>query len=174
MQRHPEITKRRLQHFARHIREKLYPHRAPVTLARFAAPGRISYSEALRGKCRPAQVGVTMGPPWSTHWFRVGIAIPGAWRGRPVHLLWDSCSEACVWEDGVDAVKKAEDSNAIVVRLYEAFGAHATVRLSSTLPFRAATKCNLLEEGDQPVRRTRGGVTLKLRPFEIVTIKLRR
>src|SRR5260221_9117453 len=34
-------------------------------------------------------------------WFKVDIAIPRGWRGREVHFLWDSSSEACVWIDGV-------------------------------------------------------------------------
>ncbi len=74
----------------------------------------------------------------------------------------------------IDTVKKAEDDDSIVVRLYEAFGSHCQVRLRSALPVRKATQGNLLEESQKPVSWGRNGATLKLRPFEIVTLKLRR
>ncbi|MCX7706554.1 MAG: alpha-mannosidase, partial [Anaerolineae bacterium] len=72
----------------------------------------------------------------------------------------------------IDWIKKAEDSDALIVRLYEAAGTHARGRLSSPLPVAAAAICNLLEEDEAPVAWQDGGVTLDLRPFEIVTLKL--
>jgi alpha-mannosidase len=55
----------------------------------------------MRGKYRPARVGEKFGPLWSTHWFKVGITIPRAWRGEEIHLRWNSSSEACIWRDGL-------------------------------------------------------------------------
>jgi alpha-mannosidase len=72
----------------------------------------------------------------------------------------------------IDTVKQAEDSNAIIVRLYEAHGTHGTARLSSSLPVQSATRCNLLEEEDAPLDWAEGGVTLKFTPFQIITVKL--
>lgn len=100
MQRHTELTRQRLRAFGASLRAHLYTERAPVALAAYAAPGRISYAEAMQGDYRPVQVGHRFGPPWSTHWLRVQIAIPEQWAGREVHLLWDSSSEACVWQAG--------------------------------------------------------------------------
>ncbi len=102
MQKHPHITRQRLKSFMGEwgLRGRLYPRKAPVTLAVYRAPGRISYDEALRGEYRPARVGEQFGPLWSTHWFRVGITIPPEWAGEEVYLLWHSTSEACVWQDG--------------------------------------------------------------------------
>jgi alpha-mannosidase len=74
----------------------------------------------------------------------------------------------------IDTVKQAEDRDAIIVRLYEAFGAHCTVQFTSALPVSTAARCNLLEEDDQGLRWGRKGIALNLRPFEIVTLKLRR
>jgi alpha-mannosidase len=54
----------------------------------------------MRGEYSGAQVGEQFGPVWSTHWFRVDIRIPDEWRGQEVHLLFNSNSEACVWENG--------------------------------------------------------------------------
>lgn len=102
MQKHLDLTRGRLQAFASgtNLGGKLYPTRAPVNLSVYSAPGRIPYAEAVCGEYRPAAVGEQFGPLWSTHWFKVEIEIPAEWEGREVHLLWDSSSEACVWQDG--------------------------------------------------------------------------
>jgi alpha-mannosidase len=73
----------------------------------------------------------------------------------------------------IDTVKKAEDSNDVVVRLFESFGTHRKVRLSSSLPVQSAVRCNLLEVNDTPVKWSEGGVDLNLKPFELVTLKLK-
>ena len=78
--------------------------------------------------------------------------------------------------DGVEvsAVKVADDgSGDVIVRLYEACGDRAatTVRL----PWRItnARVCNLLEEADHALETSDGIVALTLRPFELVTLRLR-
>ncbi len=103
MQKHPELTRSRLIGFTAQslIHGRLYPKRAPVDLAVFTAPGRIPFSQAVKGHYRPARIGEKIGPLWSTHWFKVGIEIPRDWKGAEVHLRWDSSSEACIWLDGV-------------------------------------------------------------------------
>ncbi len=100
MWKHPDLTLGRLQRFLKELAPRLYSARHPVDLRVFAAPGRISHAEARRGRYRPAKIGEAFGPAWSTHWFRVSAAIPKAWRGAEVHLLWNSNSEACVWVNG--------------------------------------------------------------------------
>uniref|UniRef100_A0A671UPQ0 alpha-mannosidase n=1 Tax=Sparus aurata TaxID=8175 RepID=A0A671UPQ0_SPAAU len=37
---------------------------------------------------------------WWTCWFKVSLKIPESWRGKEVHLLWESDGEAMVWRDG--------------------------------------------------------------------------
>jgi alpha-mannosidase len=103
MQKHPEITRARLTGFMEQtlLYGRLYTRQAPVDLAVFSPPGRIPFAEAVRGRYRKVRVGETFGPIWSTHWFKLGIAIPRDWRGAEVHLRWDSSSEACVWQKGV-------------------------------------------------------------------------
>lgn len=100
MLKHYDITKKRLKQFSSQIRQRLYTERAPVSLAVHGPTGRISFAEAMQGEFRPAAVGEKFGPPWSTHWFKVDIDVPAAWRGKEVHLLWDSFSEAQIWLDG--------------------------------------------------------------------------
>jgi alpha-mannosidase len=78
----------------------------------------------------------------------------------------------------IDTVKKAEDSDEIVVRLYEAHGSRGAVRLSSCLPVISAVRCNLLEEPlpegqEVPVAWEHGELRFHVRPFQIVTLKLK-
>jgi len=70
----------------------------------------------------------------------------------------------------LDTVKKAEDSNAVVVRMYEAYGGHAVATLRGT--FKAAYKTNILEDELEALETKDGETRIKFRPFEIVTLKL--
>ncbi len=67
----------------------------------------------------------------------------------------------------VEAVKLAEDSDAAIVRLYEAWGRPCRARVTTTLPCERVALCDLLERELRPA-----GLELELRPFEIVTLKL--
>jgi alpha-mannosidase len=72
----------------------------------------------------------------------------------------------------IDTVKRAEDSPSLIVRLYEAAGTRGSCRLTSSLPVKSVSRCNLLEEDDQPLDWTDNGVTFPVTPFQIVTLKL--
>ncbi|MFN8373340.1 MAG: alpha-mannosidase [Anaerolineae bacterium] len=100
MQRHPDITRQRLDHFAKYLQTLLYSAEEPLSLEVFSAPDRISYAQAVAGDYKPVKLWDQLGPHWSTHWFRLNFSIPQAWHGKEVHLRWDSSSEACVWRDG--------------------------------------------------------------------------
>jgi len=80
---------------------KLYTEKAPLKrIQHYAAPGRITYEEAINGTYEDTEVGREFGPTWSTHWFRVEIEIPESWVGEEVFLLWNCNSEAMIWKDG--------------------------------------------------------------------------
>jgi alpha-mannosidase len=72
----------------------------------------------------------------------------------------------------VDTVKRAEDGDALIVRLYEAHGGRGTARLRTGVPFGGAWFTNLLEDrvGEAEVQGT--DVLVPFRPFEIVTVAL--
>ena len=92
----------------------------------------------------------------------------------------------------IDTVKKAEDSNALVIRLYEAtppllstqphspktllfqaFGGSAKVRLSTSLPVARVWSCNILEEHDEELAWSpEKGVELSFTPFKFQTLKV--
>ncbi len=73
----------------------------------------------------------------------------------------------------IDAVKKAEDSDAMVVRLYEAWGQRGPVRLTCAAPVAEARRADLLErERERLEPDDDGSIPLRLRPFEIATLLL--
>jgi len=72
----------------------------------------------------------------------------------------------------VEAVKRAEDSNATIVRLYEAWGRPCRARIKMTLPHRRAWLCDLLERERSEVQVSDGEVELDFTPFKVLTLKL--
>ncbi|KAI9312271.1 galactose mutarotase-like domain-containing protein [Dichotomocladium elegans] len=54
----------------------------------------------------------------------------------------------------LDAIKRAEDSSDIIIRLYEAYGGHARARLVSSIPMKSIYRCNILEDELEPVSIT--------------------
>jgi alpha-mannosidase len=74
----------------------------------------------------------------------------------------------------VDTVKRAEDGDALVVRLYEAHGGRGTGRLRVGVPFTEAWFTNLLEDRVGAAEVDGDEVVIAYRPFEIVTVVLAR
>jgi alpha-mannosidase len=72
----------------------------------------------------------------------------------------------------VEAIKRAEDSDAVIVRLYEAWGRSCKARLRTTLPASRAFLCDLLERERDEVAVKDGVIELELGPFKILTLKL--
>ncbi len=72
----------------------------------------------------------------------------------------------------VEAIKRAEDSDAVIVRVYEAWGRSCKARLRTTLPASRAFLCDLLERNRQEIPVNDGAIELELTPFKILTLKL--
>ena len=70
----------------------------------------------------------------------------------------------------LDTVKRAEDSDALVLRLYECHGARGTARLRVGVPFTAARLCNLLEDAGAELPVSDGEIELAYRPHEIISV----
>jgi alpha-mannosidase len=71
----------------------------------------------------------------------------------------------------VEAIKRAEDSDATIVRLYEAWGRSCQARLRTTLPASRAFLCDLLERNREEVAVRDGFIDLEFAPFKILTLK---
>ncbi|MBS1167238.1 MAG: alpha-mannosidase [Proteobacteria bacterium] len=70
----------------------------------------------------------------------------------------------------VAAIKKADDDDGLVVRLYETRGRRAEVGVST--PFASVTVVDLLEHEPVALPTIDGQLTLAFKPFEIKTLKL--
>ena len=70
----------------------------------------------------------------------------------------------------VDAVKRAEDLDALVLRLYEAHGARGTARVRVGVPFAGARLANLLEDPGAELAVAGDAIAVPFRPFEILTV----
>lgn len=72
----------------------------------------------------------------------------------------------------VETIKKAETGNAVIVRLYEAGNTRGQTTLTFDRRVKQAFECNLLEDGDVPLKTRRNRVIVPIAPFEIKTLKL--
>lgn len=91
----------------------------------------------------------------------------------PVDPLFSVSSDAIV----IEAVKLAEDrSGDVIVRLYEAHGGRASGAVTPSFAFRTVSETDLLER-ELPrtsVSDVGDGVSLNLRPFQLVTLRFSR
>jgi alpha-mannosidase len=72
----------------------------------------------------------------------------------------------------LDTIKRAEDSDALILRLYEPHGARGTARVSLGVPFTEAWRCDLLEARGDRLSVGDGVVEVGYRPFQVITIAL--
>jgi alpha-mannosidase len=72
----------------------------------------------------------------------------------------------------IDAVKKAEESDAVIVRMHEAHGVSTETSFRFGIDVSSATECDLLENEEKSHKIVKSKLTLKFRPFEIKTLKL--
>jgi alpha-mannosidase len=71
------------------------------------------------------------------------------------------------------AMKKSEDDDRVVIRFYEAEGYETQARLRLSKPIKQAWKTSLIEEDQEALQPTpEGSLDLKVKPWEIVTLKV--
>jgi alpha-mannosidase len=70
----------------------------------------------------------------------------------------------------LDTVKPAEDSDALVLRLYEAHGARGRARLHVGPPFARAVRANLLEDEEEELTVAGAQIEVDYRPHQILTL----
>jgi alpha-mannosidase len=72
----------------------------------------------------------------------------------------------------LDTIKKAEDSDAVVLRLYECHGARGRARLNIGWPTKRAILCNLLEDEGKTLKVNDGSIEIEYGPYQIVSVKV--
>lgn len=72
----------------------------------------------------------------------------------------------------LDAIKKAEQENWIIVRLHEFAGGRQTVTLDTGLPLSWWAECDLMETVERKTQAAAGPIVLTFTPYEIKTLAL--
>jgi alpha-mannosidase len=72
----------------------------------------------------------------------------------------------------IETVKRAEDGNGVIIRLYDTQRQRGKVTLTCGFPVKAAWRANILEENQAALSVEGNRVTLHVKPFEIATIRV--
>jgi alpha-mannosidase len=72
----------------------------------------------------------------------------------------------------VETVKRADDGDGWIIRLYEASQGRGDVKLLFYRPLQRVVECNLVEEGEIPVQLGGGSFAFHIKPFEIKTFRV--
>ena len=73
----------------------------------------------------------------------------------------------------IEVVKKAEDSDHLIVRMYEFHNKRTNVTLEFFREISEATECNLLERDLEEVNIDLNKIHFMIKPFEIKTFKVK-
>jgi alpha-mannosidase len=95
--------------------------------------------------------------------------VTGAGTWLPVEFGLVKCQTPGVV---IDTVKKAEDSDALIVRVYEAHGGRGTTTLAFTAPIESAEEVNLLEEPIGPVDVIVDTLRFGLAPYQVRSFRV--
>jgi alpha-mannosidase len=102
---------------------------------------------------------------------------PLHWKLQPSTSGAGDCTQRFVsCEDRnivIESVKRAEDSNDLIVRMYECHNARGRAELTCSRKVKAAMLCDLMENDVAEMDRTESGAMFDYRPFEIITVRLR-
>ncbi len=72
----------------------------------------------------------------------------------------------------IEVIKKAEEDNSTVVRLYECWGRRTKCSLKFHSKIRDIYECNMLEKNDEPVEHLESSIEFTVKPYEIKTFKV--
>jgi alpha-mannosidase len=114
--------------------------------------------------------------PHAGGWREAGVVAEAARFNVPLRWgrgSWGSGSFADVAGGLVlDTIKRAEDSDDVVLRLYEPYGARGGADVRLAFPFTEARRANLLEDDGEPLEVADDTIRVPFRPHQIVTIKV--
>ncbi len=73
----------------------------------------------------------------------------------------------------LETIKKAEDKEGTVLRMYEAENAYTRTKLTVNAAFEKAYICNLLEEVQSEAAAEGNVIDVVLKPYEVVTVLIK-
>ena len=114
--------------------------------------------------------------PHQGTWQEAGVVAEGYSFNQPLQWTgaaaasWFGCDDPALV---LDTVKRAEDSEALVLRLYEAHGGRGTARVKVGLPFQNAVLCNTLEEEGEALQVEGDEIVVPYGPHQLISIKVK-
>jgi alpha-mannosidase len=115
--------------------------------------------------------------PHTGGWREAGVVAEAARFNNP--LRWGNIAPlqspfATVDDNNLvlDTIKPAEDSDATVLRFYEAHGARGVARVQLAKEYSSAVFCNVLEDEGEAVERDGDTLLIPYTPYQIVSVKL--
>ena len=110
-------------------------------------------------------------------WREAGVVAEGMRFNAPIRWVRDAPDESFASVDDpnlvLDTIKRAERSEALVLRLYEAHGGRGVARVALAAPFTRAHLANALEDEADAVTVEDGRLVLPYRPHEVLTVVVR-
>ena len=114
--------------------------------------------------------------PHAGGWREAGIVAEGIRFNAPLRWTHEAAAFSFAAVDDpnlvLDTIKRAEDSDALVLRLYEAHGGRGVARLRLALPISSARRANALEDDGDPLPLEGQTIVVSYRPHEIVTVRV--
>ena len=108
-------------------------------------------------------------------WQEAGVVAAARAFSEP--LLWSSGTGAFAEVDDpalvLDTIKRAEDSDSLILRLYEAHGGRGTARVRLGVPFSRACLTDLLEREGEELPLRDGAIEVAYRPWQLITLAVR-
>jgi alpha-mannosidase len=113
--------------------------------------------------------------PHAGGWREGGVVAEARRFNQPLHWVQGAAaprSLATVEDPNLvlDTIKRAEDGDALVLRLYEAHGARGTAPLRLGFPFEGARFANLLEDPGEVADVADGAIAVPYAPYELITV----
>ncbi len=91
-------------------------------------------------------------------------------RGTAPTCSYLSVNDECVV---IETVKRAEDGDGIIVRMYEAMQGERECTLTVNLEFTSAEECDMLETPKSVLQSKGNDIRLTFKPFEIKTLRIK-
>ena len=115
--------------------------------------------------------------PHGGGWREAGLVAEGARFNAPLRWTGDAAFGPLAAVDDtnlvLDTIKRAEDSDDVVLRLYEAHGGRGVARVGLGRPFEEARLANALEDDGERLEVEGDEIVVPYRPHQVLTVKVR-
>ena len=87
----------------------------------------------------------------------------------PEQLSFVSCDNGDII---IDAFKKAQDGNGVILRVYQSRASRGSRTLTLNIPFTRITECSLMEEDEKEITVNGNSFSFDVKPFEVRTFRI--